>query len=133
MDVSPKLLPHLLEHTISSSPLSRYATTAKQLSDVCGGYATPSSLARKALRLGTALKFTDINVLEAREREGFRGIDEILREREGVGSYENFYAADPSRLSLDSQQLLWLRQAIRTNRKRRRAEEEEENVFLGGR
>lgn len=121
---SPANTPILLEQAISSSPLSRMASTARTLTDPRKG------LGAKATQLLTGIRLTDTDIEKSRNLALRNYLEDLLRQNPSVRRFSHLYAPDMSQLSDEDAALMQLykdlgAQSAKISRKRKKAEKSE--------
>lgn len=97
---APPAVPILFEQMVSSSPVSRLASTVRTILDPRKG------IAAKAVQLGTGIRLTDTD-LENAKNLALRGyLEDLLRPDPNVRRFSHLYAPDVELLSPRNQQLM---------------------------
>ncbi len=101
----------LLEQLVSNSPISRIASQARTATDPRKG------LLAKAVQLGTAFKFTDVNIVDSRQRAEINHLEDLLLSMPGVGNFNIFYENNPELMPLNPEQRAVLEQLQRARKR----------------
>ena len=107
-----------LDELIANSPLTRFSTSYRTLTDPRKG------LGAKALNLLTGMRVSDIDVAKQRDIETQRLVEEWLRGRPEVGNIQRFYAKPGAQVSPEEAELLRLQATLEKSfRDRKKAQQ----------
>jgi len=109
-----------LDQILMNSPLSRFATTGRQIGRAVGD----EEYLPLGLRLGTGLGMTDVDVEKQKGLAGRELIDDLLKGRPGVRSFETVYIPKDrmAEASQEDIQLARLNRALQERMKREAAQ-----------
>jgi hypothetical protein len=107
-----------LDEIIANSPLTRFSTTYRTLTDPRKG------LGAKALNLLTGMRVSDIDIEQQRNIEAQRMTEEWLRGKPDIGNIQRFYAKPGAQVTPEEAELLRLQATLEKSfRDRKKAQQ----------
>jgi hypothetical protein len=97
---APANTPILLEQLISNSPMSGVMNMVKQ------GLDPRKGLAAKAINMSTGLRFTDADLVKARNLAIRQALEDLLRQNPNVHRFSHLFAPEDELLSPQDRQLM---------------------------
>ena len=102
----PKQVPQIVDQALLNSPVARVASTVGTLTD------PRKSLFDKLLNVGTGMRVSDVDLEKQKSIAARQAIEETLRGRPGVSTFENVYVKDPTQLTEEELLLYQLSKAM---------------------